>query len=112
MVDDEYNIIEPTKMILSLGRGKKTDGDKVMLQLVEPEFIEAMGYILTFGAKKYGDYNWRGLDRERVVGSLMRHLNDYRKGEKEDLYEPHGSNLAAVAVNAMFLYWIDNNINK
>lgn len=101
--------IDGKEKLFSPGGGCKTDGDKLMLQLIEPEFLERMAEILTAGAKKYGDYNWRGLDKSRVVGSLMRHLNSYRKGEVMDNQYPFGSNLAAIAVNAMFLDWMENN---
>lgn len=59
----------------------KYDQDKNRLELIPPEAIEAMGRAFTYGAKKYADHNWvNGFPWERIIGSAMRHLNDFRKG--------------------------------
>lgn len=73
-------------------QGKKFDQGKVRLDLVPPEVTEAIGVILTFGANKYGDHNWRaGLNYSRVLGALKRHLLAFEKGEKldEETGKPH-----------------------
>ena len=55
--------------------GKKFDENKVRLDLFPPEFLFAVGDILTFGAKKYEARNWeKGMKWGRVFGALMRHL--------------------------------------
>lgn len=55
--------------------GVKHDQDKIKLELIPPEFIFAVGDILTFGAKKYADRNWeKGMKWSRVFGALMRHM--------------------------------------
>lgn len=55
--------------------GRKDDSDKVRMDLLPPEFLFAISEILTFGAKKYGAYNWsKGLLWSRVFGALMRHM--------------------------------------
>lgn len=59
----------------------KHDQDKNRLELIPPEAIDAMGRAFTYGAKKYADHNWvNGFPWERIIGSAMRHLNDFRKG--------------------------------
>ena len=97
-------------------KGMKFDKDKVRLELVPPELIEGAGKVLTFGAKKYEDENWRNYTKEdfpRLVGALMRHIEAYRKGEIFDLESglPH---LAHAATNIGFLLTLDernNNVN-
>lgn len=65
--------------------GKKIDQQKVRLDLVPPELIEAVGWVTTFGATKYGDHNWRqGIKYSRIIAAAMRHLNEYRAGNAID----------------------------
>ncbi len=66
----------------------KDDTQKNRLELIEPEFIEGLGAVLTFGAIKYEAWNWRKAstkdDQDRIFGALLRHLMAYKKGEKID----------------------------
>lgn len=65
--------------------GHKDDADKVRLELVPPELLEAVGDILTYGAKKYADRNWEhGMNWSRPFGALMRHMWAWWKGEAKD----------------------------
>lgn len=84
--------------------GKKNDEGKNRLDLIEPEFIETVGKVLTFGAEEYGPNNWQQVEdaENRYYAAAMRHLMAYRKGEKIDPESklPH---LAHVATNMMFL---------
>ncbi len=65
--------------------GKKNDKGKVRLGLVPSTLIWAVGFILTRGARTYGDHNWRkGLDYTRVYDALQRHLNDWWEGDPLD----------------------------
>ena len=84
--------------------GRKDDQEKNRLDLIEPEFIEGVGEVLTFGAKKYEPNSWQNVpDAEnRYYGAVLRHLMAYRKGETEDK-ESHLSHLKHAATNIMFL---------
>ena len=65
--------------------GRKDDQGKVRLELLPPEFLMAVGEILTFGAQKYADRNWeRGMNWSRVFGALMRHLWAWWRGDPCD----------------------------
>ena len=67
------------------GEGRKDDQDKLRMELLPPEFLEATASILTFGAKKYDDRNWeKGMAWSRVYGALMRHLWSWWKGDVSD----------------------------
>lgn len=96
-------------IVTSPNGGKKDDSGKLRFDFIVPEFLEAMAEILTPGGEKYGAYNWQGLDKERPLAALLRHLNSYRKGEFEDKDAPYGDNLAAVAVNSMFVWWLEKH---
>jgi hypothetical protein len=87
--------------------GMKDDAGKVRPSLIDPVFLEEMAFILTKGAEKYGDFNWQGLDIARVKDSMFRHLLHYMNGEVQDKDYPYGSNLSAIAVNAMFLSYLE-----
>jgi len=84
--------------------GRKDDQDKIRLDLIEPEFIEGVGEVLTFGAKKYEADSWQNVEdaENRYYGAVMRHLVAYRKGEETDP-ESGLSHLKHAACNIMFL---------
>ena len=84
--------------------GQKDDQDKNRLDLIEPEFIEGVGKVLTFGANKYEPNNWQKVEdaEDRYYAAALRHLMSWRKGEKTDP-ESGISHLYHVACNIMFL---------
>lgn len=84
--------------------GRKDDQDKIRLDLIEPEFIESVGKVLTFGASKYEPNNWQNVEdgEDRYYAAVLRHLMAYRKGEEKDP-ESGLSHLEHAACNIMFL---------
>ncbi|MBR6135580.1 MAG: hypothetical protein IKQ22_03750 [Clostridia bacterium] len=84
--------------------GRKDDTGKNRLDLIEPEFIESVGKVLTFGANKYEPNNWQNVEdgKDRYYAAALRHLMAYRKGEEKDP-ESGLSHLEHVACNIMFL---------
>lgn len=84
--------------------GQKDDKEKNRLDLIEPEFIEGVGKVLTFGANKYEPNNWQKVDdaEDRYYAAALRHLMAWRRGEKTDI-ESGISHLDHVACNIMFL---------
>ena len=63
----------------------KHDADKTRLDLLDPLAIEGLGRVLTFGAKKYADHNWRGgFKYSRLLGALLRHTFAIIRGEDND----------------------------
>ena len=84
-------------------KGTKFDGEKIMLQLLPPEALFAIGAVLTRGAEKYGSHNWeKGIEYSRVFGALQRHLWAYWRGEDVDP-ETGLSHLAHAGCCVMFL---------
>jgi len=83
--------------------GVKHDNEKIRFDLIPPEAEEALAEVLTMGAKKYGDRNWEnGIDNDRLLGALRRHLNAWQQGEVIDP-ESGKSHLDHVLCNAAFL---------
>ncbi len=83
--------------------GLKFDDNKIRYELIPPRPIEGLAKILTFGAQKYEDDNWRKVTPvSRYYGALIRHLEAVRMGEWLDPESglPH---LDHVLCNAVFL---------
>ena len=93
--------------------GVKYDSEKLRYDLLPPECIREIVEILTLGAKKYEDENWKKVDnaKDRYYAALMRHLEAWREGEKIDR-ESGKRHLAHMASNAIFLLWFDINDDK
>lgn len=94
----------PTKMTNQPpSEGLRFDTDKLLFDCIPPYSEEMIARVLTMGAKKYSVRNWElGMDWDRCINSLMRHLNKFRQGVNMDEESglPH---IAHVAVNAIFL---------
>jgi hypothetical protein len=68
-----------------LSGGTKLDENKNRLDLLSAPWIEGVGHVLTFGAKKYEAHNWRkGIQTSRLLGAALRHLFAYLRGEDLD----------------------------
>lgn len=81
----------------------KHDGNKIRFGLIAPEFLYAVAWVLTFGAKKYAPGNWaKGMDWSRPYDALLRHLNAWAAGDKGDP-ETGKSHLWHAACCLMFL---------
>lgn len=81
----------------------KADENKNRVDLLPIGPMEAIAEILTFGANKYADNNWRkGFKWSRVYGALLRHMFAWWRGEKCDP-ETGKSHLAHAGCCIMFL---------
>ena len=92
----------------------KYDDNKNRLELIDPDFILGVGKVLTFGAEKYADDNWKNAtweDRKKSMGSLLRHTMAYRQGEEFDK-ESGIEHLYHMATNIMFMAWYDKNLKQ
>lgn len=86
----------------------KLDSGKRRLSLIEPQFINSLGDVITFGAQKYAPGNWRLCeDTSRYKDALLRHIYAYLSGEQQD-QETCIDHLAHAACNLMFLQYFDN----
>lgn len=76
--------------------GIKYDNEKPRVDLLDPLALEGLAKVLTFGAKKYAEHNWRGgLNYSRLVGAALRHIFAILRGEDidEDSGLPHVDHL-------------------
>lgn len=92
--------------------GKKLDDDKPRIDLVTPEFIEAVAEVMSFGAVKYTAHNWRGgINYSRCYAALLRHILAWQRGEDKDPESglPH---LAHAACSIMFLLTFESDGRK
>lgn len=66
--------------------GRKDDNDKPRMDLLPFAALEGVAKVLTFGARKYGDDNWRDVTpfRSRYLAAALRHLAAYGRGEVLD----------------------------
>ena len=88
--------------------GKKYDQGKIRFVLVPVYAEEELARVVTHGAEKYGDENWRELENPygRYLSACLRHISEYRKGIRHD--KDSGLHpLAHAACSLMFLVELD-----
>ena len=91
------------KVMKDTNKALKFDEEKNRLELLSTDAIEEIGKVLTFGAKKYDDHNWRkGFKWSRLIGATIRHLFAWMRGEDKDK-ETGLSHLAHAGCCIMFL---------
>jgi len=89
--------------------GTKQDLDKPRLGLVDSLFLWGLARVLTFGANKYSEHQWRGgISYSRLYNALQRHLTAWNAGEDTDPESglPH---LDHAACELMFLRWMSEH---
>ena len=94
--------------VTSLQPGRKFDGEKPAMDLMPPLMELEVCKVLTFGAEKYDEDNWRQVPdlHKRYRSAAKRHINALRRGEMYD--EESGCHHAAHAVCClMFIGEID-----
>ena len=85
------------------GNGKRFNQGKTRHDLTPAFAQEQYARVLTAGANKYGDDNWRqGMSWSKVIASMKRHINAFESGEDFDP-ETGILHVAHVMCNAAFL---------
>jgi len=88
--------------------GDKYDNDKVRWDLLLWDEVEDVAKVLTYGAKKYEDYNWIAVPeaQDRYFAAAHRHIKAWRSDESLDSGSglPH---LAHAVCCLLFLMWFD-----
>jgi len=66
--------------------GQKHDQGKARMDLIPFGPLEEIANVLTFGASKYSDNNWKHVENPvaRYEAALLRHISAYKKGEMND----------------------------
>lgn len=84
-------------------KGLRFNAGKNRVGLVSPHLIEEIGKVLTFGAEKYSADNYMGgMKWSKVIDSLDRHWQEFRKGVDYD-DESKLLHLAHMGCNLQFL---------
>lgn len=92
--------------------GYKHDGGKPRLSLVPPILIRAVGTVMTHGAEKYGEGNWKNVEPKRYRDALARHYCDYMEdpyGVDKQSGLPH---LYHLACNVAFLLELEKEMKN
>lgn len=81
----------------------KHDNEKVRMELLPEEALVEVSKVFTFGAKKYGDFNYmKGMEWNRLVGATRRHLSSFVR--RDDIDDESGLlHLAHAAASIMML---------
>lgn len=85
-------------------QGRKYDGGKLRYDLIPVLALEETAKVVTKGAEKYDDENWKLVPegRRRYLSAAMRHIQQWRKGEIYD--DEMGTHHIANAIsNLMFI---------
>lgn len=90
----------------------KFDQEKNRWDLVPFEQLDKVVEAYTHGAKKYAPHNWKNFPsdegREKYFAALMRHVSEYRAGQKIDP-KTGLHHMAQVVFNALTMMWFDDN---
>ncbi len=83
--------------------GRKFDSEKPKMYLLPPKATVEVAKVLTFGAAKYDEENWRKLEdaQKRYSGGALRHIFSHLDGELQDP-ETNLSHLAHAICCLMF----------
>lgn len=86
-----------------LHEGVKHDADKLRYDLVPVEAMKMVVRVLTHGARKYDDDNWKQVSglQDRYYAAAMRHLEVFREGVNID-YDSGLPHLAHAACCILF----------
>lgn len=90
--------------------GRKDDIGKLRATLIPWDAMASVAYVMEYGAKKYGDHNWKQVPnaRERYVNAAHRHWVAMVDGPAYD--DESGVHHAAHAVCCLlFVLWFDMN---
>lgn len=90
-----------------MSKGKKFDNGKPRFELIPLNALEGAASVMAFGAEKYGEFNWMGLENaeQRYTGALLRHLAAVQSGEVNDP-ESGFKHIDHVLCNAIFLAYL------
>ena len=104
----EYKEIETDKNDM---KNLKFDSGKSDWSLLPLETIETAVKRMTIGREKYARDSWKQLSdgKNRYFSALMRHIVEYRKGNRwdEDPRFPNSTHLQAALTNMIFLVWLE-----
>ena len=89
--------------IKKMEQAERLNSGKAEYSLLDLKSLEPCVRVLEFGARKYSRDNWKkGMPREKIIDSMMRHLAALIDGEENDP-ESGLSHIGHIQCNALFL---------
>ena len=78
-------VLPPAPGSITPTAGYKDDVKKLRYDLIPPKALEALAYVYTIGADKYGDDNYlKGMSFRRIIGAAFRHIAAWQTGRTVD----------------------------
>jgi len=93
----------------------KYDKDKPKMSLLPPKALIGIAKIMTYGAGKYANYNYKlgeGLDWDRPFSACLRHLTAWNDGEDDDKETKLSHLYHAGCCIMMLIDLVDSEIGK
>jgi hypothetical protein len=88
----------------------KFDDEKVRVDLLPVGALMEISKVLTFGAQKYAENNWRkGFKWSRLIGAALRHLFAFMRGEDRD---PESGLLHLSHLGCCVVFLLDHQLLK
>jgi hypothetical protein len=103
-IKSEVKVKEQIMKDTTVNKGVKHDQEKPRYSLLPPFALEEVVKVLTFGSKKYADFNWMELENpnDRLFSATNRHMWAWQRGEKLDS-ETMCNHLASAITNLLFM---------
>lgn len=95
-------------------RGNKFDISKPNMALISPLALAYLSQVLTFGATKYKENNWRkGLDQTKLIAAALRHITAFAAGLEVDPETglPHMAHAMCCCMFSLELQESESNID-
>lgn len=108
-----YHSFPPKPKEVPQEGAKRADTD-FRYDVLDSDFLHCMAQIGSYGAEKYGDFNWhksRLNGGKGPVNHIYDHLRQYREGLEHDHFKTRKHQLAAIAFNAMMEFWYLENLD-
>lgn len=95
---------------MSQDKAERYNQNKIEYSLLDFECLKPCAEVLAFGAKKYSRDNWKkGMPREEILDSLLRHIGALLNGQELDP-ESGITHIGHIQANAMFLANKNNTV--
>ena len=103
-MNSDSDLTSPHRLDALASKGRKDDAGKLRYDLVPVRAEEELVRVLTFGAQKYGAWNWIDVpnSESRYLAAARRHIAAWQRGETRD-DESGAHSLAHAACCLMFL---------
>ncbi len=99
----EIDMEERKEEVSTTEKGLKYDKGKPRMDLIPGSCYKSLANVLTFGAKTYKPNSWQGVEPNRYVAALLRHLVEYMEDPQAVDPESGLLHIEHALCNAMFL---------